>query len=372
MKQTSFLCLSGLAGSALAFVPSTNIVGPSSAWTSRSASSSSSADAASRRGIPMCMAATQPGPEVMGLNLKKPAPVETPDDYQYEQSIPDTPMTRKFGHLRGAKIKTVSETVADFYVHYKLVVLTQFRSIVTEYLQSTHLTVYDARFKYDPLFGVGFYTSFMRFMRAYPVPNQAELIFDAIVKALGKGLDPDQMRKDAAALKEWAEGKTEADVLELIKGDDRSNIVTDGFYVARTGLGPFGEGWEEKGEDVDWFLYNRLWGVGVFTLIEHIGLEPTEELLEKWFATIGTSASGATKDLNLYLEQIGKIEQAEMLFKEIEIREKKRLAERLEQKAQDAIKSAERAEKDAQEDKAEEERIKNAKEGDVLPNDLPK
>lgn len=57
-----------------------------------------------------------------------------------------------------------------------------------------------------------------------------------------------------------------------------SNIVTDGFYVARTGLGPFGEGWEEKGEDVDWFLYNRLWGVGVFTLMENIGLEPTEEV----------------------------------------------------------------------------------------------
>lgn len=45
---------------------------------------------------------------------------------------------------------------------YKRVVLTQFRSIVTEYLQSTHLTAYDARFIYDPLFGVGFYTSFMR------------------------------------------------------------------------------------------------------------------------------------------------------------------------------------------------------------------
>lgn len=45
---------------------------------------------------------------------------------------------------------------------YKRVVVTQFRNIVTEYLQSTHLTVYDARFKYDPFFGVGFYTSFMR------------------------------------------------------------------------------------------------------------------------------------------------------------------------------------------------------------------
>lgn len=58
-------------------------------------------------------------------------------------------------------------------------------------------------------------------MRAYPVPGQAELIFDAIVKAIGNGLDPDQMRKDVAALKEWAEGKSEDDVLELIKGDDR-------------------------------------------------------------------------------------------------------------------------------------------------------
>lgn len=57
-----------------------------------------------------------------------------------------------------------------------------------------------------------------------------------------------------------------------------SNIVTEGFYIARTGLGPFGEGWEEKGEDVDWFLYNRLWAVGVFTLIESIGLEPNEEV----------------------------------------------------------------------------------------------
>lgn len=57
-----------------------------------------------------------------------------------------------------------------------------------------------------------------------------------------------------------------------------SNVVTDGFYIARTGLGPFGEGWEEKGEDVDWFVYNRMWAVGMFTVIESIGVEPTEEV----------------------------------------------------------------------------------------------
>lgn len=51
------------------------------------------------------------------MDLTKPKPNPTPDDYIYEQSIPDTPMTRRFGHLRGAKVKTVSETVADFYTY---------------------------------------------------------------------------------------------------------------------------------------------------------------------------------------------------------------------------------------------------------------
>ena len=64
-------------------------------------------------------------------------------------------------------------------------------------------------------------TVFIRFMRSYPAEGQAELIFDAIVKAIGKGLDPDQMRKDADELKAWAEGKTEADVIEAMKGEDR-------------------------------------------------------------------------------------------------------------------------------------------------------
>lgn len=59
------------------------------------------------------------------------------------------------------------------------------------------------------------------------------------------------------------------------------------------------------------------------------------------------------------------------LWKEVEIREKKRLAERLEEKAKDAIRQAEIAEKDAQDEREELERIANAKEGDVLPNDLP-
>ena len=39
---------------------------------------------------------------------------------------------------------------------------------------------------------------------------------------------------------------------------------------------------------MDWFLYNRLWGVGVFTLIENIGLEPTEEVSDGSPASLST------------------------------------------------------------------------------------
>lgn len=37
------------------------------------------------------------------------------------------------------------------------------------------------------------------------------------------------------------------------------------------------------------------------------------QLVEKWFGVLGTPAAAAVKDLNLYQEQVGKIEQAEMV-----------------------------------------------------------
>lgn len=39
----------------------------------------------------------------------------------------------------------------------------------------------------------------------------------------------------------------------------------------------------------------------------------TIQLVEKWFAVVGTPAAAAVKDLNLYQEQVSKIEQAELV-----------------------------------------------------------
>lgn len=60
-------------------------------------------------------------------------------------------------------------------------------------------------------------------------------------------------------------------------------------------------------------VHETLVCIGTCLDIRYPSRVATPQILEKWFAVLGTSAAGAVKDLNLYQEQVGKIEQAEMV-----------------------------------------------------------
>lgn len=53
--------------------------------------------------------------------MSKPEPLGVPEDYQFEHGVPDTAMTRRFGHLRETAVKTVAETVSDFYEYVSII-----------------------------------------------------------------------------------------------------------------------------------------------------------------------------------------------------------------------------------------------------------
>eukprot|EP00619_Florenciella_sp_RCC1007_P005509 CAMPEP_0205910228 /NCGR_PEP_ID=MMETSP1325-20131115/4319_1 /ASSEMBLY_ACC=CAM_ASM_000708 /TAXON_ID=236786 /ORGANISM="Florenciella sp., Strain RCC1007" /LENGTH=245 /DNA_ID=CAMNT_0053276569 /DNA_START=15 /DNA_END=752 /DNA_ORIENTATION=- len=212
--------------------------------------------------------------------------------------------------------------MADFTSNYNTPIVPAYRSIIMDLLTTTHLARVDDRFVYDPIFALGMEQIFAEFFKAYP-GTDAGKIETAMVQALD--LDSAQAKADAKAVVEWASGKDAAGLEALFDEPDSSAV---GSAVAAI----------KANKD---FLYNRVFGVGLFKLFADAGIETIDnELLTKYATKLGYSATKFQQDYDLYSESLSKLRSVEQLFKEIEIREKKKLAARLEEKAAKAAEAA--------------------------------
>jgi len=214
-------------------------------------------------------------------------------------------------------IKTVAQTIDEFYKAYPAPpVLPMYRSFLVDLMTQAHLALVDKRFKYDAIFGLGMKKFFNGIFGTYDKTvggqPESEKIWKAMVGALG--LNPETVDKDAEAMESYASTSSPADILAHMEGSTES-AATEAFNSIKSGL------------------YTMPFGIGIFQIMEFSKVEVNKANVEEWAKTLNIRPSKLTSDLETYKMNKKKLEAAEELIREVEIREKKKLAERLEAKA---------------------------------------
>jgi len=229
-------------------------------------------------------------------------------------------------------VKTVADTIADFYKAYpQPPVLPMYRSFLIDFLTQLHLVKVDSRFKYDAVFALGIKEFFTGLMGTYDkliASEQSGKIWTAMITALE--LEPDTVTADAEAVSKYASSTSPADILKHMEGPADATDAS------------VGQAFESIGSS----LYSVSWSIGLFKIMELSGVEVSKANVEEWAKALKITPAKATGDLDTYKQNKNKLQQAEEMIREVEIREKKKLAERLEAKAKAlAEKAAQKAAK---------------------------
>lgn len=216
---------------------------------------------------------------------------------------------------------TVADTKLNFLKAYKRPIPSIYNNVLLELLVQQHLMRYKRTYRYDPVFALGFVTVYDQLMEGYPSDEDRNAIFEAYIKALNE--DPEQYRKDAQNLEEWARGQTPASLVEFSSREGEVESIMKDIAARAGGNGNFS--------------YSRFFAVGLFRLLELANAtEPT--VLEKLCAALNVNKKSVDRDLDVYRNLLSKLVQAKELLKEYVAREKKKREERTEvPKANEAV-----------------------------------
>jgi len=216
-------------------------------------------------------------------------------------------------------VKTVADTNAEFWSLYSgEPLLPMFRPYVMDLITQSHLSLVDNRFKYDAVWALGMRDYFELMMGSYDRmvrEGESEKVWTAMTQALG--LNGEEVKADAEVARAYAKATKPAEILGAL---ERTSPASDAKVAAAF-------------EGISKSLFTNTYALGLFRIMDYMGVELKKANVEEWVKALGLKSSRATVALDSYLAFQKKLEQAMELMREMEIREKKNLAERLEQKA---------------------------------------
>ncbi|ASC70690.1 photosystem II biogenesis protein [Halomicronema hongdechloris C2206] len=217
-------------------------------------------------------------------------------------------------------VRTVSDAKRAFYSHHTRPISSIYRRVVDELLVEMHLLSVNTDFVYDGIYALGVVTSFNRFMQGYQPEADRDSIFVALCQSVGGSAQ--QYHQDATAVQSAIEGLS---LEELVACFEQAEAQRGGNALEQT---------LRAIATRDRFKYSRLFGIGLYTLLETVDSEAAGDskrrnaVLTQLCQGIALSPDKLLKDLDLYRSNLDKLNQAQSVMQDIMTADRKKRAER--------------------------------------------
>jgi photosystem II biogenesis protein Psp29 len=222
-------------------------------------------------------------------------------------------------------LRTVSDAKRDFYTAHTRPINSVYRRVVEELLVEMHLLSVNLDFRYDPVYALGVFTSFERFMQGYRPENDCQSIFRALCQSVGG--DAQQYRQDAENLLAIAKGMSVSDFLAKLSAPTSFPAGDEPLLGTLQAI-------KQRPN----FKYSRLFAVGLYTVLveadPEIAKDPEKRnlILKQVSEALNLPSEKLQKDLDIYRSNLDKMDQLLGVIEEALQAERKKREQREQEK----------------------------------------